>query len=111
VPPHHRPRASDGSFDPRTRVQGDAPADPARERWAAADDDAAERCQLRFSFFELRGFPSPDRPALALREVAEFVVGQTLTVDVDTVTFTQQFPRYLLFQLFLPDIGYANANV
>ncbi|KAI9458407.1 hypothetical protein BJY52DRAFT_1186888 [Lactarius psammicola] len=30
---------------------------------------------------------------IALREVAEFVAGQTLTVDVDTVTFTQQFPR------------------
>jgi hypothetical protein len=28
-----------------------------------------------------------------LREVAEFVAGQTLTVDVDTVTFTQHFPR------------------
>jgi len=28
-----------------------------------------------------------------LREVAEFVAGQSLTVDVDTVTFTQQFPR------------------
>ena len=32
---------------------------------------------------------------LALREVAEFVAGQALTVDVDTVIFTQQFPRYL----------------
>ena len=30
---------------------------------------------------------------LALREVAEFVAGQALTVDVDTVIFTQQFPR------------------
>ena len=29
----------------------------------------------------------------ALREVAEFVAGQALTVDVDTVIFTQQFPR------------------
>jgi len=28
-----------------------------------------------------------------LREVAEFVAGQSLTVDVDTVTFTQHFPR------------------
>ena len=32
---------------------------------------------------------------IALREVAEFVAGQSLTVDVDTVTFTQQFPRYV----------------
>jgi len=28
-----------------------------------------------------------------LRDVAEFVAAQTLTVDVDTVTFTMQFPR------------------
>jgi len=28
-----------------------------------------------------------------LREVAEFVAGQTLSVDVDTVTLTQHFPR------------------
>jgi hypothetical protein len=32
----------------------------------------------------------------ALREVAEFVAGQTLTVDVDTVTFTQHFPRWVI---------------
>lgn len=29
----------------------------------------------------------------ALREVAEFVAAQTLTVDVETVTFAQHFPR------------------
>ena len=32
----------------------------------------------------------------ALREVAEFVAGQTLTVDVETVTFAQHFPRCVL---------------
>jgi UBX domain-containing protein 1/4 len=49
---------------------------------------------------------------LALREVAEFVAGQTLTVDVETVTFTQQFPRcgFLLLLLaflvhLLPALG------
>ena len=36
---------------------------------------------------------------LALREVAEFVAGQTLTVDVETVTFTQQFPRCVMLTL------------
>jgi hypothetical protein len=69
---------------------------------------------LRFSLFlssSSEVFRLLIAPALALREVAEFVAGQTLTVDVDTVTFTQQFPRYLLFQLFLPDDGFANANV
>jgi hypothetical protein len=30
---------------------------------------------------------------LALREVAEFLAGQTLTVDVETVSFAQHFPR------------------
>jgi hypothetical protein len=34
---------------------------------------------------------------LALREVAEFVAGQSLTVDVDTVTFTQHFPRCVFY--------------
>jgi hypothetical protein len=34
---------------------------------------------------------------LALRVVAEFVAGQSLTVDVDTVTFTQQFPRCVFY--------------
>jgi len=28
-----------------------------------------------------------------LREVAEFLAGQTLLVDVETVTFAQHFPR------------------
>ncbi|KAG6331149.1 hypothetical protein ID866_7941 [Astraeus odoratus] len=31
-----------------------------------------------------------------LRDVAEFVAAQTLTISVDTVTFTQQFPRCVL---------------
>lgn len=30
---------------------------------------------------------------IALREVAEFLAGQLLTVDVETVTFAQHFPR------------------
>jgi hypothetical protein len=33
---------------------------------------------------------------LALREVAEYIAGQSLSVDVDTVTITQHFPRYVL---------------
>lgn len=30
---------------------------------------------------------------VALREVAEYLAGQTLSVDVETVTFAQHFPR------------------
>lgn len=33
---------------------------------------------------------------LALREVAEYLAGQTLAVDVETVTFAQHFPRYVV---------------
>lgn len=34
-----------------------------------------------------------DHVSLALREVAEFLAGQTLSVDVETVSFAQHFPR------------------
>lgn len=34
-----------------------------------------------------------DHVSPALREVAEFLAGQTLSVDVETVSFTQHFPR------------------
>jgi hypothetical protein len=33
---------------------------------------------------------------LALREVAEFLAGQTLAVDAETVSFAQNFPRQVL---------------
>ncbi len=33
---------------------------------------------------------------LALREVAEYLAGQNLSVDVDTVSFAMHFPRYAL---------------
>lgn len=33
---------------------------------------------------------------IALREVAEFLAVQVLTVDVDTVTLAQHFPRCAL---------------
>ncbi|KAH9057437.1 ubiquitin-related domain-containing protein [Lactarius vividus] len=50
-----------------------------------------------------------------LREVAEFVAGQTLTVDVDTVTFTQQFPRKQFsasdFSRSLRDLGLTPSAV
>lgn len=39
---------------------------------------------------------------VALREVAEFVAGQTLTVDVETVTFSQHFPRRVYLILCVP---------
>jgi len=31
---------------------------------------------------------------VALREVAEYLAGQTLAVDVETVTFAMNFPRF-----------------
>jgi UBX domain-containing protein 1/4 len=36
---------------------------------------------------------------LGLREVAEYLAGQTLTVDVETVTLTQHFPRQVYCSL------------
>jgi len=50
-----------------------------------------------------------------LRDVAEFVAGQTLTVDVDTVTFTQHFPRKQFsasdFSRSLRDLGLTPSAV
>ncbi|KAI0291026.1 ubiquitin-related domain-containing protein [Multifurca ochricompacta] len=50
-----------------------------------------------------------------LREVAEFVAGQSLTVDVDTVTFTQHFPRKQFspsdFSRSLRDLGLTPSAV
>jgi hypothetical protein len=37
----------------------------------------------------------------ALREVAEFLAGQTLSVDVDTVNFAQHFPRYVTLRCLI----------
>jgi hypothetical protein len=53
-----------------------------------------------FGFF-LLGSELPDHVTSALREVAEFLAGQTLTVDVETVSFTQQFPRQVLINPFI----------
>ncbi len=38
--------------------------------------------------------------SLALREVAEFLAGQTLSVDVETVMFAQHFPRQVINYVF-----------
>ncbi|KAF8270651.1 ubiquitin-related domain-containing protein [Lactarius quietus] len=50
-----------------------------------------------------------------LREVAEFVAGQTTSVDVDTVTFTQHFPRKQFsssdFSRSLRDLGLTPSAV
>ena len=40
--------------------------------------------------------------AAALREVAEFLAGQTLEVDVETVNFSLTFPRYVYTSACLP---------
>ena len=51
-------------------------------------------------------------PFLALREVAEFLAGQTLSVDVETVTFAQHFPRRVP-AVFLPSLCsvYSEADL
>ena len=37
----------------------------------------------------------------ALREVAEYLAGQTLAVDVETVSFAMHFPRFFdVFRVF-----------
>ena len=36
-----------------------------------------------------------DDAFVALREVAEYLAGQTLSVDVETVNFAMSFPRFL----------------
>lgn len=54
-------------------------------------------CVPLFSFEKFGLWSIANRVFLALRGVAEFVAGQSLTVDVDTVTFTQQFPRCVFY--------------
>jgi len=50
-----------------------------------------------------------------LREVAEFLAGQTLTVDVETVSFAQHFPRKTFsqedFSRTLKDLGLTPSAV
>jgi len=51
----------------------------------------------------------------ALREVAEFLAGQSLDVNVDTVTFAQHFPRKTFsqsdFSKSLRDLGLTPSAV
>ena len=45
-----------------------------------------------------RGYACDLKPYIvlaALREVAEYLAGQTLSVDVETVTFAMHFPRFV----------------
>lgn len=50
----------------------------------------------------VRCITETNRVPLALREVAEFLAGQTLSVDVETVSFAQHFPRQgSLFDTFI----------
>jgi hypothetical protein len=45
--------------------------------------------------------------AAALREVAEFLAGQTLSVDVETVSFAQHFPRYVSLSVYTGGISHV----
>jgi len=49
--------------------------------------DASGFCTSSFIILEADSF------ILALREVTEFLAGQTLSIDVETVSFVQHFPR------------------
>jgi len=42
-----------------------------------------------------------------LREVAEYLAGQTLSVDVETVSFAQHFPRLESWYLFPNDLHFS----
>ena len=47
-----------------------------------------------------------DGASTALREVAEYLAGQTLAVDVETVNFAMHFPRFFsefFFRVHLTD--------
>jgi len=59
--------------------------------------------------------PNDDTHKSALRDVAEFVAAQTLTVDVDTVSFAQHFPRKQFersdFSKSLRDLGLTPSAV
>jgi len=75
--------------------------------WANAIDDLQRRFVLllvgslirqhypaiRVGFYSMSISLVYSYSSLALREVAEFLAGQTLSVDVDTVSFAQHFPR------------------
>jgi hypothetical protein len=59
----------------------------------ALHDNTLQRFEFVFALMDkFYRYCSP--PVPALREVAEILAGQTLSVDVDTVSFAQHFPRY-----------------
>ncbi|KAF8159397.1 ubiquitin-related domain-containing protein [Crassisporium funariophilum] len=97
-------------------VDASASAGPSRPAAAevASKDFKETRLQIRMS---TGGQPytttlSSEAP---LREVAEFLAGQLLTVDVDTVSFAQHFPRKTFtredFSKTLKDLGLTPSAV
>ncbi|KAF8809526.1 hypothetical protein BYT27DRAFT_7094269 [Phlegmacium glaucopus] len=98
--------------DPSSSV---APSRPAPASTSVAKKDFAEtRLAIRMSSGGQQyttTLPS-DAP---LREVAEYLAGQLLSVDVDTVSFTQHFPRKTFtredFAKSLKDLGLTPSAV
>ncbi|KAI0262306.1 ubiquitin-related domain-containing protein [Gloeopeniophorella convolvens] len=111
----HEKALRDGTAVPGTSAGPSAAAAPAAAAPAVAGRDFKEtRLQIRLA----AGGP-PLTTTLpsdsTLREVAEFVAGQNLSYDVETVTFTQQFPRKQFsqadFSKSLRDLGLTPSAV
>jgi len=91
-----------------------APAAAAPASGIAGKDFKETRLQIRMA-----GGGQPYTTTLSsdatLREVAEFLAGQTLTVDVETVSFAQHFPRKTFspedFSRTLKDLGLTPSAV
>lgn len=100
---------------PLTATSSAVPATPAVASISVASKDFKEtRLQIRMA---TGGQPyTTTLPSDApLREVAEFLAGQSLAIDVDTVTLTQQFPRKTFAQAdfgkSLKDLGLTPSAV
>ncbi|KZW00449.1 hypothetical protein EXIGLDRAFT_721964 [Exidia glandulosa HHB12029] len=82
----------------------------------AGRDYKETRLQIRMATAGAGGPYTTSLPSEStLREVAEFVAGQNISVDVESVTFTQQFPRKVFTQAdwskSLRDLGLTPSAV
>ncbi|KAJ3483674.1 hypothetical protein NLI96_g6156 [Meripilus lineatus] len=87
----------EGKAYPESSTSPSATAAPSRPSGSAASglagrDYPQTRLQIRLATGG-QPYTTTLSSDATLREVAEFVAGQTLTVDVETVTFAQHFPR------------------
>ncbi|KAF8509604.1 ubiquitin-related domain-containing protein [Hysterangium stoloniferum] len=93
-----REKALRQGLQPPQQVQASTPAAAATPSAGTSSKDHKEtRLQIRMSSGG-QPFTTTLPSESTLRDVAEFVAGQTLSVDVDTVSFAQHFPRKLFSQ-------------